>query len=98
MNRGDMATQGNASNKEQVEQQGDWSYGDPDVLTPSQSDYLRVLEQRIDLKNTYLADPAHEEWVLKAVNTAAYSAFRDCVDNGLEEQAKALVSRDQQSN
>jgi hypothetical protein len=94
-----MATQGNASNKEQIEQQqDDWSYEEPEVLTPSQSDYLRVLEQRITLKNTYLADPGHEQWVQKAINSAAYSAFRDCLDNGLEEQAKALVSRDQQSN
>lgn len=94
-----MANQGNASNKEQVEpQQGDSSYEEPEILTPSQSDYLRVLEQRINLKNSYPADPGHEEWVLKAINRAAYSAFRDCVDNGLEEQAKALVSRDQQSN
>ena len=93
-----MATQGNASNKEHVEQQGDWTYEEPDVLTPSQSQYLRVLEQRISLKNSYLHDPAHEEWVLKAVNQAAYSAYRDCVDNEVEEQAKELVSRDQQSN
>jgi len=89
-----MATQGNASNKDQVEDpQEDWSYEESDALTPSQSQYLRVLEQRISLKNNYLEDPSHEEWVLKAVNRAAYSAYRDCVDNELEEQAKALVSK-----
>ena len=59
--------------------------------TPIQVYYLDSLERLIKLKKSYEGDPAHEEWLIKAVNNAAYSAYRSCLEHGAEDEAKALV-------
>jgi len=67
--------------------------------TPSllQSHYLNLLEQLISLKSTYQADPGREEWLLKAINSSAYSAFRSCIEHGAETEAKALLGVEHQA-
>ena len=60
-------------------------------LTQLQEHYIRLLEHLIALKSTYEGDPKREEWLLKAVNKAAYSAFGSCLEQGVEAKAKALL-------
>jgi hypothetical protein len=60
-------------------------------LTPLQSHYLSVLEQRLALKTTYDADPRKDPWLLKTIDKAAYSAFRSCIEHGVEAQATVLL-------
>ena len=94
-----MATQGASGDKKQLDgQEQEWAGDEQSMLTILQAHYLRKLEHQIDLKNLYQSDPDREEWLLKGVNKAAYSAFRDCVDNGLEEQAKELITAERQAN
>ena len=94
-----MGTHSGAGNKKKVHQ-GDStrSLGNPETFTPLQIHYLRLLEYRINLKNSYQADPGREEWLLKSINKAAYSAFRSCIDHGVEVEAKALLSSERQAN
>ncbi len=65
---------------------------DVSTTTPLQDHYLRLLERLTYRKGVYQADPGREEWLLKAINTAAYSAFRSCVEQGAEEEARALLT------
>jgi hypothetical protein len=69
-------------------------YGEPKVLTPLQLYYLRQLERLISQRQAYQADPQREEWLLKAINNAAYSAFRSCLELGVEAEAKALLEQE----
>ena len=67
--------------------------GMPKTLTPLQLYYLRLLEQLLQQRQDYEADPEREEWLLMAINKATYSTFRSCADNGVEEEAKALLEQ-----
>jgi hypothetical protein len=62
-----------------------------DDYTPLQAHYLRDLEHRISVKARYEADPKREEWLLKVINLSAYAAYRACLDNGTEAEARQLV-------
>ena len=72
--------------------------GTPPILSPLQLHYLRLLEHSIEVKNSYQAEPGQEKWLLKAINSAAYSAFSSCCEHGAEREAKALLHRGQESN
>jgi hypothetical protein len=76
-------------------QSGEASAG---VFTLLQSHYLGLLERVIDRKNSYQTDPGREGWILNAINKAAYSAYRSCVEHGVEEAAKAILSRERLTN
>jgi len=94
-----MGTYRGAGNKETIHQEhsGQGS-GNPETITLLQAHYLGLLERLIDLKNSYQADPGREEWLLKAINKATYSAFRSCVEQEVEAEAKALLSGERQAN
>lgn len=68
---------------------------DSEGPTPIQVYYLDSLERLIQLKNSYHEDPGREEWLIKALNNAAYSAYRSCLKHGAEDEAKALVTSGQ---
>ena len=72
--------------------------GSAETLSPLQIHYLGLLEHSINLKNSYQSDPGREEWLLKAINKAAYSAFRSCTENGIEGQARILLGIERQAN
>ena len=62
-----------------------------ETYSPTQVRYLRLLERLTKLKSSYEGDPDREDWLLDAVNKSAYSAYRSCVQNGVEAEAKALL-------
>jgi hypothetical protein len=87
-----MGNYRDAGNKEALHPEHEpQSSGDAEVHTPLQTYYLRLLEHRINLKNSYGADPNREEWLLKVINRAAYATFRACVEQGAEAEAKTLL-------
>ena len=60
---------------------------------------------RIDRLKWYLAlkeqckrDSSCEEWQLKMVDRAIYSTFRDCEEQGLVDEAKALLQMSHENN
>ena len=69
-----------------------------EALTPLQMQYLRLLEHSIETKNSYQTEPAQEEWLMKAINKTAYSAFQGCVENGVGGQARILLGMERQAN
>jgi hypothetical protein len=78
--------------------QGDRSHGAGATLTPLQKHYLHQLQHMITLKHSYVDDSRHEEWILRAVSKAAYSAFNSCVEHGLGPEAKAFLARQHETN
>ncbi len=74
-------------------EQGDGTL-DLEQYSPLQAYYLDSLDRLIKLKATYLDDPGHEEWLIKAIDRAAYASFRSCVELDTTEEAKALLSRE----
>jgi len=52
-------------------------------------DFLKMLKSRRD---SYLEDPAKEEGLLLLLDKSLYSAYRDCADSGVEEEAKVVLS------
>ena len=94
-----MENYGRTDNMEAANREGDAQIiGDPDTLTPLQSHYLSLLEHRINLKNRYQADPGREDWLMKAVNNATYSAFRSCVEHNVGAEAKTILGLERQAN
>ena len=67
---------------------------DLEQYSPLQAYYLDSLDRLMKLKATYLADPGHEEWLIKAIDRAAYASFRSCVEHEATEEAKALLDRE----
>ena len=61
------------------------------TYSPAQTRYLSLLERLTKLKSSYQSDPDREEWLLNAVNKSAYSAYRSCVQSGVEAEAKELL-------
>jgi hypothetical protein len=69
------------------------AFGGSRTLSPLQLYYLRLLERLFHQRETYETDPEREEWLQMAISRAGYSAFRSCVENGVEEEAKALLEQ-----
>ena len=67
--------------------------GGQKTLTPLQLYYLRSLERLFHQREAYESDPDREEWLQMAVNKATYSAFLSCVENDVEDEAKALLEQ-----
>jgi hypothetical protein len=92
MERRNMGTHSNAGNKGMVgDEHGSEESRDPGPFTLLQTHYLGLLERVISVRNSYQADPGQEEWLLKAINKATYSAFRSCIEHGAEAEAKAVL-------
>ena len=87
-----MDTSRDAGDKDMVPQgQSNWSLGVPENTTQLRFHYIHLLERLINVRNSYQEDPGREEWLVKAINTASYSAFRSCIEYGAEAEAKALL-------
>ncbi|HLF05171.1 MAG TPA: hypothetical protein VI855_08145 [Dehalococcoidia bacterium] len=67
-------------------------------LTPLQEHYLSLLQRLISLKNSYQTDPNFEQWMLRAINKAIYSALRDCIESDIGDMAKQLLHQEHQVN
>lgn len=93
-----MGTYGSTGNKEPAEGQPiSLEQLHADGMSPMQIYYLRLLERTLSLKTGYGDEPRLGPWLLRAINNAAYSAYRSCVEQGVEAEAKALVERQRQS-
>ena len=68
------------------------------VFTPLQVHFLNRLERLLALKNSYETDPHREKWVMDAINRAIYSTLRDCIEQGVGEEAKAIIRREHRAN
>ncbi len=64
------------------------------VATPTklQLHYLDLLGRLQNVKYAYQDDPEQEEWILQAIYKSNYSAFRSCVEHGVEEWAKSVLT------
>ena len=62
-------------------------------LSAIQVHYLDKLKRQADLYATYRSEPDMEKWILLALSKAAYSAYQDCLNNGMEDHAKLLIAQ-----
>ena len=53
-----------------------------------------LLKQRRECVN--VLSPSH--WQMRLIHKALYSTYRDCVETGVEEQAKGLFEKERHSN
>ena len=60
-------------------------------LTPLQHHYLSLMKRLISLKDSYQADPDHEEWLMSAINKSIFSALRDSIEANVGDEAKDLI-------
>ena len=60
-------------------------------LTPLQYHYLSLMKRLISLKDSYQADPDHEEWLMTAINKSIFSTLRDGIEANVGDEAKDLI-------
>ena len=60
-------------------------------LTPLQYHYLSLMKRLISLKDGYLSDPNHEEWLMSAINKSIFSTLRDSIEANVGDEAKDLI-------
>ena len=65
--------------------------GEDDELNPLQMYGLGLLERVMAVRKSYEDDPSKDAWMMNALNRAVYAAYLDCVDEGVGENAKALL-------
>lgn len=65
--------------------------GEDDELNPLQMYGLGLLERVMAVRKSYEDDPGKDAWMMNALNRAVYAAYLDCVDEGVGENAKALL-------
>jgi len=68
------------------------------VYTALQSHHIDRLKWYLTLKEQCKQDTNYEEWRLKMVDWAVYSTFRDCEDQGLVDEAKAMLQLSHREN
>jgi hypothetical protein len=61
-------------------------------LSAIQVHYLDKLKRQADLYATYREASDVEKWIIEALSKATYSAYRDCLNNGMEDHAKQLIT------
>ncbi len=64
------------------------------VYTPIQDHSLAYFKSMKSRRDSYLQEPDMEETFLRLLDRALYSAYRDCVESGVEGEAKAVLSGD----
>jgi hypothetical protein len=67
-------------------------------VTPLQEHYISLLQRLVALKNSYQTDPNFEQWLMRAINKAIYSALRDCIESNIGDKAKELLRKEHQVN
>ena len=60
-------------------------------LTPLQYHYLSLMKRLITLKDSYQAEPDHEEWLMTAINKSIFSTLRDSIEANVGDEAKDLI-------
>ena len=60
-------------------------------LTPLQLHDLGLLQRVIAVRKSYEESPSTDEWLLQAIRRAVYSAYLDCVEEGVGDSAKVLL-------
>jgi hypothetical protein len=58
-----------------------------------QSFFLMRLGRLLRLKQLYSGLSGQEEWVPKLLNKAIYSTYCDCLEQGVTEDARALIEK-----
>ena len=66
--------------------------------TALQTHLIDRLKWYLALKEQCKRDSSCKEWQLKMVDWAIYSTFRDCGDQGLADEAKALLQMSHEDN
>ncbi len=61
-------------------------------LSAIQVHYLDKLKRQADLYARYREASDVEKWIIEALSKATYSAYRDCLNNGMEDHAKQLIA------
>ena len=69
-----------------------------EVYTPVQLHFLGRLERLISIKNSYRDHPSKDKWLEQAVDRCIYTFLRDCIEQGIGEEAKAMLRRQQWTN
>ena len=64
-----------------------------DGLSAIQVHYLDKLKRQADLYARYREATDVEKWIIEALSKATYSAYRDCLNNGVEDHAKQLLAQ-----
>ncbi len=65
--------------------------GGKSTLTRLQSHFLRRMEWYLDVREQCNLDPNCEDWMILAVESAIYSTYRDCEEQGIGEKAEILL-------
>ena len=60
--------------------------------TPLQLHFLARLEQLNRLRDEYEQSPQPDPYLLQLVKKAIYSTLRDCADQEIEEEARAVLA------
>ncbi len=63
-----------------------------DVYSPMQAYVISRLSQAIALNKIYLQSEDKDPYLTKVMQRGIYSYFRDCQDEGVEEEAKLLLN------
>ena len=63
----------------------------------NQVHYLDKLKRQADLYARYREASDVEKWIVEALSKATYSAYRDCLNNGMEDHAKQLIAENEPS-
>lgn len=61
--------------------------------TPLQNFFLLRLGRLLRLKQLYSGLSGQEEWVPKLLNKAIYSTYCDCLEQGVSDDARALIEK-----
>ncbi len=65
--------------------------GGKSTLTRLQSHFLSRMEWYLDVREQCNLDPNCEDWMILAVESAIYSTYRDCEEQGIGEKAEILL-------
>jgi hypothetical protein len=66
-------------------------------FTPTQAFFLARLQDLIARRQQQASQVAADDWRLRLLDKAMYSTFRDCVDLGVGDDARALLRRQTQA-
>ena len=62
-----------------------------EIQTPLQTYGLELLGRVLAVQSSYENEAEKDQWLLHAINRAVYSAYIDCIDEGVGDSAKAML-------
>lgn len=66
--------------------------------TPLQMFFLLRLERLVEMRQACRTQVTGQKWLADAVSRAIYSTLRDAIEQGVGEEAKAILRREHQAN